>query len=72
MSTDSVSIEKLHGSDNYFAMENVLQLNGLGDCISAENEEKDANKVKKALARIVLNIDTSIYIHIEIRQRINA
>lgn len=69
---DEWHIEKLKGNDNYhvwcFAMTNLLALNGLEDCILAEdnaNIEKNAEKLKKAKVRIALSVDPSIYSHIQ-------
>lgn len=65
----SSSIEKLRGSENYhtwvFAMTSLLELNGLEKCILETNGETDADKIRKAKARITLNVDSAIYVHIQ-------
>lgn len=64
-----MSIDKLRGSENYhtwkFAMESVLELNNLQDCITDPITEKDEAKLRKAKARIVLSVHESIYPHIQ-------
>ncbi|KAK9695443.1 Zinc knuckle [Popillia japonica] len=64
-------IEKLTGSENFhtwrFAMKNVLELNGWENCIlpvTDENYEKDTTKLKKWKAKLVLCIDSSVYVYI--------
>ncbi|KAK9708324.1 hypothetical protein QE152_g27280 [Popillia japonica] len=64
-------IEKLTGSENFhtwqFAMKNVLELSGWENCIlpvTDENYEKDTTKLKKSKAKLVLCIDSSVYVHI--------
>lgn len=46
-----------------FAVENFLVLDGMVDCI--RGTEEDTEKNAKAKAKIILTIDTSIYIHIK-------
>lgn len=66
-----IDIEKLKGTSNYhtwcFAMENVLIYNGYEKAIIADEtaREKDANKSKNAKAMICLNVESSLYIHIQ-------
>lgn len=67
-------VEKLRGSENYhnwiFAMENLLQFKGLGNCIipsSADDniaEETDVNKLVQAKSTLVLSIDPSLFVHV--------
>lgn len=64
------SIEKLKGNENdhtwSFAVRTLLELHGLEKCIiDGENGEKDAEKIKKANARITLSVCPSIYAHIQ-------
>lgn len=64
-------IEKLTGSENYhtwsFAMMNLLEMNEWeGTIIQAvANRESDATKLRKAKAKLVLSVDSSIYMHIQ-------
>ena len=75
-SSREISIEKLHGSANYyvwkFAMRSVLEINACEDAIETVTtkegdrvvKEKDAGKLKKAKNLIILNVDTTLYSHI--------
>lgn len=71
MSDKNINIEKLKGSTNYhtwsFAMENVLIYKDFEKCIIADEtkREKDVGKLKNAKALLSLNIDSSLYIHIQ-------
>lgn len=65
-----INIEKLKGSENYhtwqFAMRSVLEFSDLDACILLGNNcEKDATKLKKAKAKIVLCTDESLFVHIQ-------
>ncbi|KAK9692676.1 hypothetical protein QE152_g35007 [Popillia japonica] len=64
-------MEKLTGSENFhtwqFAMKNILELNGWENCIlpvTDENYEQDTTELKKSKAKLVLCIDSSVYVHI--------
>ena len=64
-------IEKLVGSENYhtwsFAMKNLLEMHGWETTIEEVPANRDANleNLKKAKAKLVLNVDSSIYVHIQ-------
>jgi gag-polypeptide of LTR copia-type len=76
-SSDSMhknTIEKLRGSDNYqtwaFAVKSLLELNDLEKCIvpgstAGSVAETDASKLKKAKAKIILSIESTLYVHIQ-------
>lgn len=59
-----VNVPKLKGRENYsewaFAVENFMILEGLWKCVSQVVEDDDS----KAKAKIILTIDSSLYIHI--------
>ncbi|GBP57868.1 Copia protein [Eumeta japonica] len=59
------SIDKLRGRENYedwaFAVENYLILEGLQQCINTGGDPNDA----KAKAKIVLTINSSLFVHIK-------
>lgn len=59
-----VNVPRLKGRENYadwsFAVENFLILEGLSKCLKEVVEAEDA----KAKAKLILTIDTSLYIHI--------
>lgn len=61
------SVPKLRGRENYnewaFAAENFLVLDGLKQCI--DGTEDDAAKIIQARAKLILMIDTSLFIHIK-------
>lgn len=61
------SVPKLKGRENYdewaFAAENFLILDGLQKCI--EGKEEDGEKIARAKAKLILTIDTSLYVHIK-------
>lgn len=61
------SVPKLVGRENYedwaFAVENILQLEGMAACI--DGTETDSNKILKAKAKLVLTVDPSVYVHIK-------
>lgn len=60
------SVPKLQGRENYeewsYAMENFLVIEGLLKCI--DGSENDSVLVAKAKAKIVLSLDTSLFVHI--------
>lgn len=60
-----VNVPRLKGRENYsdwaFAIENFLVLEGLSECVNVVDETNDA----KARAKIILTIDTSLYVHIK-------
>lgn len=60
------SVPKLLGRENYddwaFAVENFLVLDGLSKCI--DGTETDEEKLAKAKAKLVLTLDTSLFVHI--------
>ena len=60
-----VNVPKLKGRENFaewsFAVENFLVLEGLSKCISEVITDQDA----KAKAKIILTIDSSLYVHIK-------
>lgn len=70
---NKTTIEKLRGSDNYqtwaFAIKSLLELNDLEKCIEVGTgtaaAESDAGKLKKAKAKIVLSIESSLYVHVQ-------
>lgn len=69
------SVPKLRGRDNYeewaFAAENFLLLEGLQKCINGA--ETDTEKISKARAKLILMIDSQLYIHIkETKQQVNC
>lgn len=61
------SVPRLRGRENYadwaFAVENFLVLDGLENCITGA--ETDTGKDSKARAKLVLTIDSSLYVHIK-------
>lgn len=61
------NVPRLKGRENFdewsFAIENFMILEGLKGCI--EGKESDEEKIAKAKAKIVLTIDTSLYVHIK-------
>ncbi|KAK9729312.1 hypothetical protein QE152_g15982 [Popillia japonica] len=61
------NVPRLKGRENFdewsFAIENFMILEGLKGCI--EGKENDEEKIAKAKAKIVLTIDTSLYVHIK-------
>lgn len=71
MATDALGkIEKLRGSANYsqwrVAMKASLVLAKLWKCVSMEQvDEKDVERDEMAQARIVLNVESHLYTHIE-------
>lgn len=71
MSKKQIDIEKLRGSANYhtwcFAMENVLIFNGYEKCIIEDETKREtsADKLKNCKAILSLNVDSSLYIHIQ-------
>lgn len=71
---NKTTIEKLRGSDNYqtwaFAIKSLLELSDLEKCIEIGTDttaasEADAGKLKKAKAKIVLSIESSLYVHVQ-------
>lgn len=60
------SVPKLLGRENYddwaFAVENFLVLDGLSKCI--DGTETNEEKMAKAKAKVVLTLDSSIFVHI--------
>lgn len=64
-------IEKLVGSENYhtwsFAMSNLLEMNEWEKTIIQREADReiDVVKLRKAKAKLVLSVDTSIYMHIQ-------
>lgn len=60
------SVPKLLGRENYdewtFAVENFLVIDGLQKCI--DGSENDESKNAKARAKLILTIDSSLYVHI--------
>lgn len=67
------AVEKLRGSENFhnwtFAIENLLQFKGLGNCLVLCNEtqvavETDPTKLIQAKSTLVLSVDPSLYVHI--------
>lgn len=71
MSKNKIDIEKLKGASNYhtwcFAMQNLLIYNGHAKCILEDEtkREKDAEKLSSCKAILSLNVDSSLYIHIQ-------
>lgn len=61
------SVPKLRGRENYeewaFAAENFLLLESLQSCVNGT--ETDAEKITQARAKLILTVDTSLYIHIK-------
>ena len=61
------SVPKLMGSENYddwaFAAENFLIIDNLSMCL--DGSETDIGKIAKARAKLILTIDTSLYVHIK-------
>lgn len=61
------SVPKLTGRGNYnewsFAAENFLIIDGLKACI--DGTEADTTKINQARAKLILTIDTKLYIHIK-------
>lgn len=61
------SVTKLLGRENYeewaFAVQNVLVLEGLSKCI--DGSETDTTLVAKAKAKLILTLDTSLYVHVK-------
>lgn len=77
MSKSEFNVEKLIGSDNYhdwcFAIENLLALKGLKQCIvakkvtGAEPEvavETDAAKLEQAKSTLALSVEKNLFVHI--------
>lgn len=66
-----VSVPKLKGRENYsewaFAAENFLVLEGMSDCIKSETipAEIGAAGDAKTKAKLILTIDSSLYVHIK-------
>ncbi|KAG5882182.1 hypothetical protein JTB14_016450 [Gonioctena quinquepunctata] len=62
------NVPKLHGRENYeewsFAMENFLVLEGLSKCIDGTETENEL--VAKAKAKVVLSLNPSLYVHVEL------
>jgi len=67
MAVSNFNIEKLHGRENYstwcYAIENLLEHEGLGGCI--DGTDADAAHLKKAKAKIVLTVDPTLYVHFQ-------
>lgn len=61
------NVSKLRGRENYvewaFAAENYSILDGLEKCI--KEEETDAGKVIQARAKLIVTIESSLFIHIK-------
>lgn len=61
------SVPKLLGGENYdnwaFAVENFFVLEGYSKCI--DGTETDVDKMTKAKAKLVLTLDSSLFIHIK-------
>lgn len=61
------SVPKLKGRENYsewaFAAENFLILDNLIGCI--KGTETDADKIIQARSKLILTVDTSLFIHIK-------
>lgn len=71
------AIEKLKGSENYrtwaFAMKNFLQLEGLESCIQMETgDEAGLSRDRKAKARIILSIETHLFVHVQTLETAHA
>lgn len=66
-----VNVPKLKGRENYsewaFAAENFLVLEGMSDCIKSETilAEIGAADDAKTKAKLILTIDSSLYVHIK-------
>lgn len=67
--TDKVCIEKLKGSENYaswkYAIQALLEFSDLEKTILETGTETDATKLKKARAKIILSIESHLYVHIQ-------
>lgn len=61
------SVPKLLGRENYdewaFAAESFLIIDNLKDCL--DGVETDATKVSKARAKLILTLDSSLYVHVK-------
>lgn len=66
-----VSVPKLKGRENYsewaFAAENFLVLEGMSDCIKSETIQAEIGAAgdAKTKAKLILTIDSSLYVHIK-------
>ena len=65
------SVSKLKGRENYsewaFAAENFLVLEGMSDCIKSETVPKEIGAAGdvKTKAKLILTIDSLLYVHIK-------
>ncbi|KAG6442871.1 hypothetical protein O3G_MSEX002584 [Manduca sexta] len=68
MTTNTLSIQKLTGRDNFstwkFAMEAYLQHEELWECITSV-DSVDNKKDIKAKSKIILSIDPQLYVHVQ-------
>lgn len=63
------SVPKLRGRENYsewvFAAENFLVLEGMSNCIKAEDSTVSMEDDAKTKAKLIMTIDSVLYIHIK-------
>lgn len=63
------SVPKLRGRENYsewvFAAENFLVLEGMSNCIKAEDSTVSKEDDAKTKAKLIMTIDSALYIHIK-------